>query len=101
LLACCGTDEAKANPKDRVFLAQSAFVELGAPFATVEDMMTDRCPQCHRIGLIRSEHVIKGEESATFFFCGGCSFSWEEPDVASAITASAERERPNRTLDAR
>ena len=63
--------------------------------------MTERCPQCDRTGLIRSEHVIKGEESATFFFCGGCSFSWEEPDAASAIAASGESESPSRTLDAR
>jgi hypothetical protein len=60
--------------------------------------MNQRCPQCHRSGLIRSEHIIKGEDSATYFFCGGCSFSWEEPDVASAIAASAERDRQGRTL---
>jgi hypothetical protein len=64
-------------------------------------MMTDRCPQCHRMGLIRSEHVIKGEQSATFFYCGGCKFAWEEPDAGSTIAALAERDRPNRTFDAR
>jgi hypothetical protein len=63
-------------------------------------MATDRCPQCHRTGLIRSEHVIKGDESATFFFCGGCKFSWEEPEAASAIAALAEGDRPNRTVNA-
>lgn len=67
----------------------------------MEDMMTDRCPHCHRTGLIRSEHVIKGEESATSFFCGGCSFSWEEPEVGSATAASAEEEQPDNALDAR
>jgi hypothetical protein len=68
------------------------------PLRTWELMTHQKCPHCRRSGLIRSERIIKGEDSATYFFCGACSFSWEEPDVASAIAASAERERPGRTL---
>jgi hypothetical protein len=49
------------------------------------------------MGLIRSEHVIKGEESATFFFCGGCKFSWEEPEVAPSIAAVAREDGTART----
>jgi hypothetical protein len=58
----------------------------------MKDMMNDKCPQCHRTGLIRSEHVIKGEESTTYFYCGGCSFSWKEADAASAIAVAREDE---------
>jgi hypothetical protein len=62
-------------------------------------MTTETCPQCQK-RLIRSEHVIKGEEAATFFYCGGCSFSWEEPDPYT-VMSSARSDAPQRTADAR
>jgi predicted RNA-binding Zn-ribbon protein involved in translation (DUF1610 family) len=78
-----------------------AFLSTGATLAMVLAMTSARCPQCGKTGLIRSEHVIKGEDSATSFFCGGCSFSWEEPEVAATIAGTTESDRPRRTLDAR
>ena len=96
LLARRATLTVEMPPTQRVFFELDAFGGRARPLRMWEIMMKQRCPHCHRPGLIRSEHIIKGEDSATFFFCGGCSFSWEEPDVVSAIVASAERDRPAR-----
>ena len=49
--------------------------------------MPDRtpCPHCGKIGFVRREHVIKGGQAATAFYCGACNRSWEvKQDEAEA-----------------
>jgi hypothetical protein len=43
-------------------------------------MYTTECPRCLRVGLVRSEHVIKGPVATVLLYCGSCNHTWERPD---------------------
>ncbi len=64
-------------------------------------MIPLKCPACHKTGLIRTERVIKGNDVATFFYCGGCTHSWLEPDATAARNSSDTLAPKNSARDRR
>ena len=39
------------------------------------------CPRCGTCGLVRVEHVIRGEHATRVYDCGGCEYAWTIPDA--------------------
>ena len=39
------------------------------------------CPKCGTCGLVRVEHVIRGEHATRVYDCGGCEYAWTIPDA--------------------
>ena len=54
---------------------------------------TITCPLCERLGFVRLETVIRGPESFTTFFCGGCGYGWKETAPEPA-PSKPNRSRP-------
>jgi transposase-like protein len=50
--------------------------------------MPDRtvCPRCKSVGLVRSEHVIKGGKAERHYYCGACEHSWITVEGADSGT---------------
>jgi hypothetical protein len=67
----------------------------GRGLCDLPGMMMSRCPNCHRPGLVRAEHVIRDRDCWTLYCCGGCRHSWEQPEENSVRNA-AEPERDAR-----
>lgn len=34
------------------------------------------CPRCKRVGLVRTETIVRGEGTLWSFYCGACQHEW-------------------------
>jgi transposase-like protein len=42
------------------------------------------CPRCHKIGFVRHEYVVRGDDTFVAYYCGACNYTWQ-------VTAGAAR----------
>jgi hypothetical protein len=59
------------------------------------------CIWCGNVGMVRSEHVIRGSKADVVFTCGQCERSWRVPDGTRASKPRAVRrtgaDKPDRS----
>jgi len=53
------------------------------PTSPVTIRIPRQCPHCGREGVVRLQHVIRGEQATLEWHCGGCGQEW-------AVTRSEE-----------
>ena len=51
------------------------------------------CPRCHKIGFVRHEKVIRGDDTERHYYCGACNCSWR---VAANTEYATDYRRPPR-----
>jgi hypothetical protein len=39
-----------------------------------------KCPHCDKVGFVRHENVVKGNQAERHFFCGACDHKWAVVD---------------------
>ena len=39
------------------------------------------CPKCGMLGLVRVEHIIRGNYATRRYECGGCEYAWMTPEA--------------------
>jgi transcription elongation factor Elf1 len=62
-------------------------------------LVTDRneCPRCRKVGLVRTETVIKASDAMKACFCGSCGFEWQTEDDGTKIRKRRSAEKPDRS----
>ena len=63
--------------------------------------MTIECPRCRKVGLVRLETVIRGNDTERQYQCGRCSYAWHERDMAVAADRRRSTTRRPVTRDRR
>lgn len=62
-----------------------------------------RCAHCHKVGLVRVEHIIQGVSIIDSYYCGYCDTTWTLPEIPVVVKAtrskSERRATPRRFVD--
>jgi hypothetical protein len=52
------------------------------------------CQNCGKVGLVRTEHVIKGNVFAKSFYCGACEHQWSVADDPKPAASFRQLPKP-------